>query len=280
MGSKGTFQNVMRKIATIFMGFFILPHLGFAQGQLDEQARIFYRNERSGGIILHTSGYGISYRQGMRLNYFDKRLYEAGFHIYRDPKEVRINNPIWPNNRSFVFGKLNSLFYLNLGYGFQRELFRKFDVGGVAIRYFYTGGPSLALYKPVYYEVLEPIPPNEYIITTKKFDESFHQATDIFGRASFFKGFNETKAVPGLYAKGGINFEYSRYDEILHALEIGVMVNAFTRHIPIMADDPGPQFIFSLFLGYRFGKIYDPKAPESEKRKRRQQTENLPQYIY
>jgi len=264
------FFIMMKKFVHIFTGWFFLSHLVFAQGDIDEQSRIFYRNESSFGLILHTSGYGISYRYGQRINYFDKQLYEAGFHAFRHPKEVKINNPIWPNNRSFVFGKMNSLFWANIGYGFQREIYRKFDIGGIAIRYFFTGGPSVALYKPVYYQKLELIPPNDYVITTEKFNESFHQATDIFGRAGFFKGVDETRALPGIYMKGGINFEYSRYDEILHALEIGGMINAFAKKIPIMANEKATQVVVALFVSYRFGKIFDPKAPESERQRRRE----------
>ena len=45
----------------------------------------------------------------------------------------------------FVFGKLNSTFYLRAGIGHQHELFKKADLGGIAIRYFYSAGPVLAI---------------------------------------------------------------------------------------------------------------------------------------
>lgn len=269
----------MRKYAYIFMGLFFLPLLAFPQGEIDEQEKVFYRDERSFGLLLHTSGYGISYRYGKRINYADKRLYEVGGYIYRDLKEVKITNPYWPNNRSFVFGKLNSLSYLNFGYGFQREIFRKFDVGGVAIRYFFTGGPSLALYKPIYYDVLYPVSLRDYVIRTEKFNESLHQSSDIFGRAGFFKGLDETKLVPGIFGKAGFNFEYSRYDRVLHSVEIGGMFHAFARKIPVMANDKKTQLIPALYISYRFGKVIDTMAPQ-EKRRRRPEPYPPPEIMY
>jgi hypothetical protein len=158
---------------------------------------------------------------------------------------------------------------LNLAYGRQHEVFKKFDIGGVAIRYFYGGGPSIGFYKPIYYEILYPVSLYDYSIVTEKFNESIHQAIDIYGRAPFLKGLDEIKVVPGLYAKAGVNFEYSKYDEILHAIEIGASVQIYPRRIPIMANDDNNFLYLSIFASYRFGRIIDPKAPKGNKKDRR-----------
>ncbi|MEZ5011308.1 MAG: hypothetical protein R2744_06805 [Bacteroidales bacterium] len=57
---------------------------------------------------------------------------------------------------SFIYGKINNVFSLRAGIGHQHELFRKQDLGGVAIRYFYSGGPVLVFTKPIHYNVLYP----------------------------------------------------------------------------------------------------------------------------
>jgi len=38
----------------------------------------------------------------------------------------------------------------------QHELFKKADLGGIAVRYFFSAGPVLAIYKPIYYKVIYP----------------------------------------------------------------------------------------------------------------------------
>ena len=123
----------------------------------------------------------------------------------------------------------------------------------------------MAIYKPIYYKVLYLISATEYEVKEEKFDASIALPQDIYSRASFTKGLNETKVMPGLYAKGGFNFEYSKEDKIIHAIEIGAQINAFPKKIPIMAGSDNKSLFFSLFVSYRFGMILDPLDPESNK---------------
>jgi hypothetical protein len=85
----------------------------------------------------------------------------------------------------------------------------------------------------------------------------------IYGKASFFKGFNELKVMPGIFAKGGFNFEYSKQDKIIHAIEVGAQINMFIQEIPIMATEKNNAIFFSLFASYRFGVVLDPTDPDS-----------------
>ena len=236
----------------------------YAQGELDEQQKVFFRNERSFGISLNSDGLGFGYRGGKRTDYRNKRLFEIEGGSLKHPKEYKISNP-YTTGGNFVFGKLNSTFYLRSGIGHQYELYKKADLGGIAIRCFYTFGPVLALYKPIYYRVLYPISVNEYVIREEKFSASIALPQDIYGRASFTKGLNEIKVMPGLYAKGGFNFEYSKEDKVIHAIEVGAQINAFPKEIPIMATTTNKALFFSLFVSYRFGMIIDPLDPESNK---------------
>jgi hypothetical protein len=151
------------------------------------------------------------------------------------------------------------------GIGHQHELFKKADLGGIAVRYFYSAGPVLAIYKPIYYRVLHLVSPNVTELVDEKFDSSIASSQDIYSKASFTKGLDETKVMPGLYAKGGFNFEYSKEDKIIHAIEFGAQLNAFPQKIPIMAGSGNKALFFSLFVSYRFGIILDPLDPDSNK---------------
>jgi hypothetical protein len=235
-----------------------------AQGELDEQQKVFFRNERSFGISLNSDGFGFGYRAANRINFRNKRIIEIEGGSLKHPKEYKISNP-YTTGGNFVFGKLNATFYLRGGIGRQHEMYKKADLGGIAIRYFYSAGPVLAIYKPIYYRVVYPISVSEYIIKEEKFSSSIALPQDIYGRASFTKGLNETKIMPGLYAKGGFNFEYSKEDKVIHAIEIGAQVNAFPIELPIMATTSNKSVFFSLFVSYRFGMIIDPLDPESNK---------------
>jgi hypothetical protein len=237
----------------------------YAQGELDQQQKVFFRNERSFGISLNTDGLGFGYRGAKRIDFRNKQFYEIEGGSLKSQKEYKMSNP-YTTGGNYVYGKLNSTFYMRVGLGRQHELYKKADLGGVAIRYFYSAGPVLAIYKPIYYRVMYPVGVNEVVIKEEKFDYSkATQPENIYGRAAFTKGFNEIKVMPGIYVKGGFNFEYSKEDKVIHAIEVGAQLNAFPIDIPIMATTSNKAVFFSLFVSYRFGMIIDPLNPESNK---------------
>jgi hypothetical protein len=238
----------------------------YAQGELDEQQKVFFRNERSFGVLLNSDGIGISYREAKRIDYRNKWLLEFDGGTLKNQKEYKQSSQQIQGG-SYIYGKLNSTFYLRAGFGRQHELFKKTDLGGIAVRYFYSAGPVIAIMKPIYYKFLFLVPGtiNEYEIREEKFDASLTASQDPYGRASFLKGLNETKVIPGLYAKAGFNFEYSKEDKIIHAIEFGGQVNAFPKKVSIMAVSDNKALFFSLFVSYRFGMILDPLDPESNK---------------
>ena len=165
-----------------------------------------------------------------------------------------------------MYGKTNIMFSLRGGPGFQHEMYQKIDKGGISIRRFYSFGPSLAIYKPIYYDIAtSTVTPTGLVNTIKSSKYYDHlQPGEIIGRSSFFKGITETKFMPGIFAKGGISFEYSKLDKILHALELGASIEAYPKRIPIMYIDNNPFIFFSFFLSYRFGKILNPQKPNDE----------------
>ena len=238
----------------------------YAQGELNEQQKVFFRNEKSFAILLNTDGAGISYRAAKRIDFRNKNLLEIDAGYPKLIKEYKQSSLF--TQGSYIFGKLNSTFYVRAGLGHQHELFKKADLGGIAVRYFYSAGPVLAIYKPIYYRVVHLLPGtgNSYEIIEEKFDPaSIVSPQDIYSKASFTKGFNEIKVMPGLYAKAGFNFEYSKLDKVIHAIEVGGQLNAFPVKIPIMAGSGNKALFFSLFVSYRFGIILDPLDPESNK---------------
>ncbi len=254
----------MKKLLLIyFVGLFSIPVNG--QGELDEQQKIFFRNERSFGILLSSDGYGISFREAKRINYLNKRYFEIEAGTIKHPKEYRESNPYYQTPGTFVYGKMNFPVYLRGSFGFQHEIFKKADLGGVAVRYFISGGPSLAIYKPIYYKVLYPVSSYEFDIVEEKLDVVTHPPYDIYSRAPFTKGLSEMKLIPGLYAKGGLNFEYSKEEKLIHAVEAGLAFSAYPKKIPIMATVDNQALYFSLFISYRFGVIIDPLNPETNK---------------
>lgn len=260
-------KKVLKKIVKYLPGFFLYHFIAvsvFSQGEVGEQPRIFYRNEKSLGILLNSNGLGVSGRYASRINARKKTIYELDFVGIRHSKEYRYSNP-YNSSKSFVFGKLNAFFDLRVGYGKQKEMFRKVDKGGISIRRYFSFGPTLGILKPIYYEVLQPTSdPYEYNLVTEKFVTHLNQQY-IYGRASFFKGFDEISVVPGAYGRFGFSFEYSKSDIIIHALETGVVLDLFPKKIPIMDTEENDFYFLTLFISYRFGRVVDASGIIDEK---------------
>ena len=279
----------MKKRITVFLGFINCFFAVHAQGEIDLRPKVFYRNEWSVALMLNSNGWGGNYRYGKRIDASNKRLFEIDFAYMKHPKEKRTYDDRNNSGLKYVDGKKNLAFDFRFAYGKQHEMFRKHDLGGVAIRYFYNFGPSLVLLKPIYYEVGDIVvtPPGipDRLVTRpdpEKYNPKWYaENAHVLGRASFFKGFDELGIVPGAFAKFGFNFEYSKQDRIIHALEAGVIAEGFVKRIDIMDFSipmPGQikvpknqQLLLTLFVSYRFGRIVDP----SEVKKKRERSREI-----
>ncbi len=239
----------------------IIPCTLHGQGELVNEDRIVTYNENSIAFFFNNNGFSTQYRFGKRMDGYRKLIYDFDFSHIKHPKEVKVRNPYYDNQKRFVFGKLNTFMNFRGGIGIQKEQYSKQDKGGVSIKYYYQAGVSLGLLKPVYYEVVDSARfdnvRQEIIlyIGNKKFSSDIHSISDIYGRSSFFKGFGELKPVPGGFVKVGISFEYSSSYQYINALEAGVICDFFASEVPIMDTEKNSRLFITLFIGYRFGKV-------------------------
>jgi hypothetical protein len=243
----------MKTVAAILFYICLTISSAFAQGEIDDQEKIFYRNERTYAFTLNTNGFSGNFRYAKRINGFKKTLYEVDLAKIKHEKELKITfSSSQQFGSSFVYGKLNTLFTLRGGIGLQKELFSKEDKGGISIRYFYTFGPSIGLQKPVYYEIIVT---NTNTTKIVKFES--HLLDQIQRRAPFYVGLKELSIVPGVYGKFGFTFEFGKSDAVFRAIETGVVIDAFIRKVPILANNLNHWCFPSFFLSYRFGRVID-----------------------
>ena len=257
-----------------------------AQGEIDTQARVMLRDERTFGGFLNSNGWGINYRYGYWRNARNQFIIDGDFAYVKHPKEVKTSVAYNYNTYRYVYGKEHLFWELKGTAGWQKELYRKIDRNGISVRLFYAGGLSLGFAKPIYYKVFTTSPIGEVIYEEyTKFDPSIHQNL-IGGRGPFYMGFDELKLYPGIYGKTGFSFEYSHKDAIIHALEAGVSLTVYPKEIPIMATEQNSFLFFTLHVGYRFGRIIDiSEAARSKSRKekraeRKAAKESLPYPVY
>lgn len=252
-------------ILLMFLAGIFVPGKCYSQESEEQDTvnnGVLMRKERSGNIMLHTLGYGLGFKMGLNKNYFVRRIIEFDLLEMKAPNQTKTYNDNFVNPKYYYYGKLNNLYILRAGLGYQHLLNRKPYWGGIEVRYFYSGGLSLGLAKPVYLYISYYRSDLVIFATkTEKFDPTKNYPVttpdytyDIYGRAPVFKGFNEIKPYPGIYAKFGFNFDFGVLNDRVKALEVGIVLDGYPVGVPVMAfKDPYHIFVTG-YLSFNFGK--------------------------
>lgn len=224
--------------------------------------RQVYDREFTGGIMFHTRGYGISFRNLHFSDGYNKWGMEFDFATIRHPKEIKFPSPYFFNAaRSFVYGKLNGLYTFRVGYGRDKVLVDKTDQGSISISWVTFGGASFGFLKPVYLEILKETPQGIAEISTERYDPKVHDYTDIYGQAPFFTGIENSSLRMGVYLKTGFAFDYNWSDKRITTLEVGAIVDYFPQwfgvykdaEVPIMYDTKNYSAWLQFYVSINFG---------------------------
>jgi len=248
----------MKKL--LLLTFTILGFLSslYSQEEGNTNSGVLRTKEMYGGVVIHTSGWGISFRTGKHKTGTRKRFWEADFVGMKSAKEYKYN-PNYDNSKSYVLGKLNDFYILRAGKGIQKIINHKPFWGGVELRYCGFIGVSLGITKPIYLYILNVSsnPYEGYTLTEERYDPAKHDIDNIYGRAPFTKGLDQLQFHPGIYGKFGLNFEYGANEKFVKAIEIGTVVDVFSNTIPIMAYEKNKNVFVSLYFSVNFGGRYN-----------------------
>jgi hypothetical protein len=224
-----------------------------------------YKNELSLGLGLHTRGFNIA--TIYTLNQTSSKAFTAllEFSELKSPKERRLTTEALTlggnSNRSFIYGKQNSLYTLRLGAGQRHYITEKPNKSVVALSFVYSGGLSFGMLKPYYLDLIYRFDPDGYSIRSERYTETnqykFLEPLDINGATGFGAGWDELSLAPGLYGKAGIIFDWGPNDDISKILEIGLCLDSYFRTIPLMVENVKAPFFFNLYMNVYFGKRWN-----------------------
>jgi hypothetical protein len=254
----------------IFTGYFLSSAQTFQPKQYQgEETGVVYNREFSINFKLHTNG--PSFPLALGANFGKLRTYYKSTYMFvevgeiRHPKEFRQSVNAFSlisarTPRAFMFGKHHNFYVLRGGWGGKKYLTEKARQRGVAVGYSYQFGPALGLLKPYYLELFKRVD-NGSIIATEKYSEEtasrFLDRNFIYGASSFSKGFGELTPRPGLHSQISLHLDWGAFDELVKALEVGLMAEFFFTDVPIIVENENitnsPLFL-NLFISLQLGR--------------------------
>lgn len=185
--------------------------------------------------------------------------------MLKNAKENRETNRLVGG--TYIGRKTNYAFVLRPSVGIQRILFRKAADAGVQVNGLLSVGPSFGLLMPYYISYNRTYTRTNVInlstdeIVNEQYDPYKHTITDaILDHGPLFSGIGQTQVVPGFHLRGGLSFEYGRYRDAVTGLEVGFLVEGFTKRLLILSpstlsdtDELNRKFFPSVYLTLYFG---------------------------
>ena len=171
------------------------------------------------------------------------------FSNVKNPKEIRYTNQL---GNSYIFGKSNYLYSIRPQYGREIILFKKAPNQGVQVSALVAIGPSFGLIAPYYIEYAV----NREETVTEQYDSEIHQVPGyILGTGSLFEGLGQSEFAFGGNLKAALNFEFGVFRSNAMGLELGYMLEGFTKEIPLIPTTENRQLFqsayFTFFYGFR-----------------------------
>jgi hypothetical protein len=229
----------------------------------DETELRLYK-QRSIFLGVHTNGFELGFRWGKLPTIKRYVFQEVEFLQIQHPKFTYRTGTLQTSffQRRYMYGVLNETYALRYGWGMLNIINEKpYWGGGLSVSWFFAGGADLVLAIPQYLSVfyqtapVDPLSNNWYEFRDEKYnpDNPQHSSDFIISRGKIGEGLIHLRPYPGIYVKLGLHLDFGKYQERLHAIEVGAMGDFFPMPIPIMAHSPKTWFYWNFYITYHFG---------------------------
>ncbi len=216
---------------------------------------VFFRKETIFQPRISTNGYGIGYMSAKKRT-IDKYVYwQINISEIKHRKEIKGVNPKYPSQGEFVFGKVNHMYPVSFIYGMHKKIVLKNNRKAIGLRYYFGAGPSVALLKPVFYQIELVYSQDSSRVFIDQFDPDYHNVNNIKERSSWFTGIDETGASPGLLIEAGAMVDFSRKPKRIQGVSLSAGLYYFILPAEVLAGDSQRRLYFGFNLGYVWGKI-------------------------
>ncbi|WP_373400212.1 hypothetical protein V8V91_11780 [Algoriphagus halophilus] len=218
--------------------------------QRDDIGNYEYDKEYLFGVNKNTNGGligGFVFKVGTRITDEQFSFWSIELSNVKNPKEVRYNTVL---GNSYIFGKSNYLYAIRPQYGREIVLFKKAPNQGVQVSALAAFGPSLGLIAPYYIEYAL----NRVETVSEQYDPEVHQSRfNILGTGRLFQGIGQSELAIGANVKAAFNFEFGVFRSNVTGLELGYMLEGFTKEIPLIPTAENRQLFQSVYFTFYYG---------------------------
>lgn len=239
----------MSKLNLILPVFFFFVYAeSFAQR--DDVGNYEYEKEYLFGANKNTNGGligGIVFKAGTRIDDTQFAFWGIELSNVKHPKEARYNTVL---GNSYIFGKSNYLYAIRPHYGREIVLFKKAPNQGVQVSALAAAGPSLGLIAPYYIEYAI----SRVQTVTEQFNSEVHQSrSNILGTGRLFEGIGQAEMAIGANVKVGLMFEFGVFRSSATGIEVGYLVEGYTKEIPLIPTTENNQLFQSAYFTFYYG---------------------------
>jgi len=218
----------------------------------EEEGVIKYKKHTVFGGKLTSDGYGGFIEIGRAQSISKALLFQLEITERKHETEEKTQYN-FATTAPIIYAKRNFFYPVKLGVQQQFLLGNKGNKNGVSVTGNAGGGLIVGLLRPYSIEVRDSSDRRKFV--TYESDPALFLNTDGFiGGPGLGKGWSNLKVTPGAYLKPSLRFDYGKYNEMVNALEVGVIAEFYSKKIPQMLYAKEKQFFFSAYIAIMFGK--------------------------
>ncbi|RYF90767.1 MAG: hypothetical protein EOO03_02960 [Chitinophagaceae bacterium] len=224
-----------------------------AMAKLEEEGVITHRKHTIFGGKLTNDGYGGFIEIGRARSVKKALLFQLEITERKHSKEEKLRDAGSGGvTRPFIYGKINYFYPVKLGVQMQYLLGNKGNKNGVSVTGNFGGGITLGLLRPYLFD--DDKNGERTWIGYESADSLLYLDGPAYGGPGLGTGWKQLKVTPGLYVKPAVRFDYGRYNEMVSAIEVGVIGEFYSKEIPQMIYQKRKQFFFSAYVALAFGR--------------------------
>lgn len=207
----------------------------------------------SADVHLNSRGFGLQFNYLVpQSNTFSKKIITQ-FSSVKDPKEITITNLTLSNpdinNGGYEFGKINSMYAMRFGMGFEKPLAARPDKNAVGVIYSASAGLNLAVQSPTFIDYYDPSQVEKQFVT-ERYNPEIHQRQNIIQSRGFFYGLKSAHILPGLFIDQSFVYEFGKYSYLPNRITTGVLIDAHFIRPELLYQNKHPSVFLTFYISF------------------------------